>query len=222
MADATAPYCESSDVKALMMMHNQVAGADFPASGVPPIKSGVESLINMVASRIDMAYASVGYVIPFTAISGETWSDHQTSFLQYFNAMGVAAMFVGTPDTPQIAAMRPGRFNQSQYQMEWNGLINGVKAIGKRNLQDAMVLVRAQTRTGSPAEWMLAEPYPPLSNFLEGYYDPMRTDMLREFVDRWRTYYSYMKSLEVPVSSDPTSVHWLYWWHYRLGNTYVD
>jgi hypothetical protein len=217
---ATAPYCVSSDVKSLLLFIGDVGATDFPSSGIPPFDTHIDTMIDMAASRIDMAYHSVGYTIPFEARSGETWNSHQTSFLQYFNAIGVAAMFASPADSPQIAAMRSSKLERSQYGQEWDDLLNGVKAIGRRDASEAIALLRAAARAGSPADYMLSAVRPPLSSLLEGYHDPRKTDLLRDFTNRYRQYFKYMKSQKLPVSSDPTSVHWLYWWHYRLGYTY--
>lgn len=220
MADATAPYCTSTDVRVLLIFISQIGATDFPTTGIPPVRGDISTMISQAASRIDQAYASVGYVVPFSAISGETWPSYQDGFLSYFNAIGVAAMFASPASSPQIADMRASRRDRSQYGSEWDDLLEGIKAIGRREEGSATSLIRAQTRIGSSAEWMLATPYPPLSDFLEGYRDPESTDLMREFTDRYRTYYAYVKSLELSPEVDPLSPEHLYWWHYRLGYTY--
>lgn len=219
MADATAPYCTTANVKALLPFLDKIGSATFSAT-VPPTDPQVTFWVNQAASRIDQAYASAGYVIPFSAIAGETWPTHQTSFLTYFNAVGVAAMLASPASSPQIADMRSSRRDRSQYGQEWDDLLNGVKAIARRQEGETLTLLRAQARTGSAAEYMLATPYPPLSDFLEGYRNPMDTDLMREFTERYRKYYRYVKSLEVSPDVDPLSVEWLYWWHSRLGGIY--
>ena len=220
MADATAPYCSSTDVKVLLMFFGEIGAADFPAAGTPPLQSHIDTLISQTASRIDQNYASVGYVIPFSAKTGETWTSYQDGVLSYFNAVGVAAMFASPTSSPQVADMRASRRDRSQYGSEWEDLLEGIRAIGRREEGAASSLIRAQTRVGSSAEWMLATPVPPLSDFLEGYQSPENTDLMREFTDRYRTYFKFIKSQELSPEADPLSVEHLWWWHFRLGNTY--
>ena len=220
MTDATAPYCTSTDVKVLLMFVGQIGATDFRTSGVPPVRGDISAMIDMAASRIDQHYASVGYVVPFSAKTGETWPSYQDGFLSYFNAVGVAAMFASPASSPQIADMRASRRDRSQYGGEWDDLLEGVKAIGRREEGAATSLMRAQTRIGSSAEWMLATPVPPLSDFLEGYQSPENTDLMREFTGRYREYFKFIKSQELSPEVDPLSVEHLWWWHFRLGNTY--
>jgi hypothetical protein len=220
MADATAPYCSSTDVKVLLMFFQEIGAADFPVAGNPPLKSQIDTLIAQTASRIDQTYASVGYVIPFSAKAGETWPTYQDGFLSYFNAVGVAAMFASPASSPQIADMRASRRDRSQYGSEWEDLLEGIRSIGRREEGSALSLIRAQTRVGTAAEWMLATPYPPLSDFLEGYQSPENTDLMREFTGRYREYFKFIKSQELSPEIDPLSVEHLWWWHFRLGYTF--
>lgn len=216
----SAPYCLSADVRAMLLFLGTIGSADFPTSGTAPIKSQVETLINQIASRIDMAYASVGYSIPFAAISGETWGSFQTSFLGYFNAIGVAALFATPANAPRVADMRARGGSGNRYLDEWEALIGSVRAIGRREEGEALVLLRASTRVGSAAEYLLSTPYPPLSDYLEGYRDPTLSDGLRDFTNRYREYHHYNRSQEESFASNPTSPEWLGWWHYRMGWTY--
>ncbi len=216
----TAPYCLSTDVHDFMLFQGVVGLSDFPSTGTPPVRKDITALVAKVASRIDMAYASVGYYVPFEVYSAETWPTHQTAFLGYLNAIGVAALFAVPANSPQIAGMRTGSRRGSGFLEEWTTLIDAIKAIGRRDESGAQSLMRAKCRAGTGANWMLGSPYPPLSDFLEGYRDPTRDDMLRDFTLRYKAFFAYNQGLQQPIGSDPTTPEWMSWWHYRHGGVY--
>jgi hypothetical protein len=216
-----APYCDPQDIYQLRILMDDPSLPDFRPDGSPP-KSKVDGLINIVASRIDQAYASVGYYIPFEEISSSSdpWSSSQTVFLSYFNSIGVAAMLGGNVSTPRIsgpADRREGGGNW--FQEEWRSLIGDIIGIGERR-ENILGLLRARARAGSPASDMLSRKYPILSDALEGYRDPTKSDLMRDFTNRYREYFAYNKSLQSGIYEDATTPEWMSYWHYRMGLTY--
>lgn len=216
----TAPYCDSGDVYLMRAYMRDPGATDFPVDGVPN-RTLVDYWVTQCASRIDMKYASIGYEIPLTARSGETWPTHQTNFLKYFNAIGVAAMIGGDATTPPVIAFVGGRrVERSFYEYEWMQLMAGFEQIKGHQVGD--VLVRASTRAGTPADYMLTDASPPLTDFLEGYDDPTRWDSLRDFTKRHKYYVDKLLENNKPSTTVPASWEWLYMLHYRLGLTYDE
>lgn len=216
-----APYCESQDVYSLRVLMDDPSSPDFRSGGVPN-KGKVDLLVSTVASRIDMAYASVGYYIPFERISAsDPWTSSQTVFLSYFNAVGVAASLGSKGTAPRIAAPNMRREGTGNwFHDEWNALIQDVRGIGERR-ENILGLLRARTRAGTPASDLLARKYPILSDALEGYRDPSRDDLLRNFTKRYREFYAYNRSLQSQIDQDPDTPRWMSYWHYRMGLTYA-
>lgn len=214
----TAPYCTSSDVYLMTIWAQNPAASDFSES-TKPRKSVVEYWITQIASQIDMAYASVGYSVPFTAMTGEDWPTHQTTFLKYFNAIGVASMTGGDASSPPVINFVQGRrIERSFYEIEWMRLYEGVQGIGRKAV-DNLVLLRAATRAGSSADHMLTDAMPPLSDWLQGYTDPTKFDTLRDFTNRMQRWFSaeiYEQGLDPSWENRYTPDH-LYLLQYRLG-----
>ena len=214
----SAPYCDSGDVYLMTIFAQNKAASDFTES-TQPRKTIVEYWIDHIASQIDMAYASVGYDIPFAAITGEDWPTHQTTFLKYFNSVGVASMTSGAASSPPVVNFIQGRrVERSFYEVEWSRLIEGVKALGQKVVEN-LVLLRASTRAGSSADHMLTDSMPPLSDFLQGYTDPTLFDTLRDFTNRMQTWYTaevYEQGME-PSWENRYSPDHLYLLQYRLG-----
>lgn len=184
-----------------------------------PKRSVVDYWITTCASRMDMKFASVGYEIPLTARSGETWPTHQTAFLKYMNAIGVASFMGADASTPPIVAFVGGnRVERSFYEYEWTQLMGSFDLIKQHQPGDA--LIRASTRAGTPADYLLTDASPPLTDFLEGYNDPTRWEPLRDFTTRHKYYAAELLKDNAPSTATPGSWEWLYWLHYRMGLTY--
>lgn len=213
----TSPYCTSQEVAYFTAFMRGQAASDYDAASQPS-KTVVDFVINTIASKIDNAYASVGYYIPFENKSGESWPSYQTEFLKYFNVVGVAMMMGG--NVPSPPAIGPGRSRSkgSIFADEWSELIAQVKAIGDHQNFNMVTtaLLRARVRPSTGADWRLSSVAGPTSDFLEGYYDPTRFDMLRDYTRRMRDFYKDMQYV-APESPD-------YMWivHDRLGHTYAS
>jgi hypothetical protein len=181
----------------------------------------VDYWIVQCASRIDMKFAGIGYEIPLTARSGESWPTHQTAFLKYLNAIGVSAMLGADATTPPVVTFVGGRrVERSFYEYEWMQLLAGFDQIKQHQPGD--VLIRASTRAGTPADYLLTEVSPPLTDFLEGYDDPTRWEPLRDFTNRHKYYVAELLKDKAPSTATPGSWEWLYLLHNRLGLTYAE
>lgn len=215
----SAPYCTSSDVYLMRIYAHDPGSTDYTEEGTPR-KTVVEYWITQMASQIDMAYASAGYEIPFTARSGEDWPTFQTTFLKYFNAVGVASMTGADASSPPIVQIIQGRrVERSFFEVEWSRMIGGTQGIA-RNERDNTVLLRAAARVGTPADYMLGDVSPPLMDHLEGYDDPTKYDLLRDFTRRNQNYFNAMNLNNQPTSINAGSLDYLYLLHKRMGYTY--
>jgi len=208
---ATAPYCDSAYVAFLLSFLRGGKGQDFsPVSS--PTDSIIDTLVASVAGRIDIAYMSAGYRIPFAAKTGETWPTSQTQFLQHLNGVGTAAFMGG--NVVGAPATGPGRSRSSGsiYGDEWKRLINAITDLGKGVRSEA--LLRADTFNGTPAERLLSVPGPATTDFLEGYYDPTRYDLFHAFTTRMKDFYQDMSEIA------PESPDYLWLAHQNMGFTY--
>lgn len=214
----SAPYCTSGDVYLMRLYLQDPERTDFAPDAVPR-PSVVETWIANIASQIDMQYAASGYEIPLTEISGEDWPTHQTTFLKYFNAVGVAALMGGDSSTPPIVQFVGGRrTDRSFYEYEWMRLISAIQELRQHNRTEA--LLRASTLVGTPADYLLSDPGPPLTDWLEGYDDPTAHDTLRTFTKRHQLYSESLTRYDQPTIGNEGSLDYLYLLHWRLGFTY--
>jgi hypothetical protein len=217
MTTHAAPYCTTGDVylmRLFMMDPNEV---DFQA-GDTPSPATVTFWVNQIASRIDAAYHSAGYVVPFESFGTETWPTWQTTFLRHFNAVGVAALIGGDASHPRVTEFVQGeRGTRSFYESEWTTLIEGVIAIGQGRVRESMVAIRAEVYAGSPAQVVLREPMPPLVAFTETYSDPRKFDNLREYTRRHDYYAQAMNLYNEPTVSNEASWDFLWLLRYRMG-----
>ena len=215
----SAPYCTSSDVYLMRIYAHDPGSTDYTEEGTPR-KTIIEYWITQMASQIDMAYASAGYEIPFTAISGEDWPTFQTTFLKYFNAVGVASMTGASASSPPVVQIIQGqRVERSFFEVEWSRLVGGAQGIA-RHERDNTVLVRAAARVGTPADYMLSDAAPPLTDYLEGYNDPTRHDLLRDFTMRHQNYFAAANLYNQPTALNAASLDYLSLLHQRMGYTY--
>lgn len=214
----TAPYCTSGDVYLMRHYVEDPGMSDYNLEG-PPRKDVVEYWISQIASQIDMAYASVGYEIPLSAISGEDWPAHQTTFLKYFNAIGVASIIGGDASMPPVVQFVNGRrVSRSFYEYEWTRMVEGARGIARYQPSDT--LIRAATRVGTAADKLLGDAYAPMTDYLEGYVDPTAMDTLRNFTNRWQGYMEMQTEYNLPSATNRDSIDYLYYLHNRLGLTY--
>ena len=217
MAAPSAPYCTSSDVYVMRHLMIDPSRTDYTSQDTPP-KTTIETWIEQIAAQIDMMYSVAGYTVPFEEESSGSWPSYQTTFLKYFNAVGVAAMLGSDANTPTVTEFIRGmRVDQSMYLREWNRLSQGVMGLVRGEIDGAVVLRGASVRCGSPAEKATSSPTPPLMDIIMGYYDPTRADMLRDFTKRYQTYWQNLNLYNQPSMSNAWSIEYLLLLKDRLG-----
>lgn len=158
-----SPYTTEEKVSYLLL--NLFKGVP-PSTSSTPTEEVTSRAISWAAAQMEMAYAEVGYVVPFADLGTETWPTHQSVYLDITNALG-AAGFVGGHMLRPAPAIGPGKgqqfanLYQELFEKERQAIIKGK---GKR--------FRAAYYAGTPAEQMLADPEGPRTNFGEQVYDP--------------------------------------------------
>lgn len=165
-------YTTSGNV--ILFTKNYTLGAvDFNKSTFVT-KDNVDKFIAYSAAMIDQRLASAGFVLPLTAISGETYPAHQTAYLDFLNCLGTVNLLL--PSTmPNRAGKQPEDNNFSKlFKTELDKLYDGKKHHAK---------LRAAYYIGTPAEQALSEPLAPMSDFMKGKVDPTKYQTLNQFTD---------------------------------------
>lgn len=173
MAIPKSPYCDTSDVAA--MVSNVLKGASDFSSATQPTKVAVSKFITWVAAEIDMAFARLGFYVPYQAISGEDWPDAQTSILKMMNVFGVAGMIGGPVLKPAPAMGRQTGDSANAYTKTYQNFISSIQT-------DAAGF-RMNYRVGSKAEQFCRTPRGPTTDYLEGYLDPTLFQTVSEYTD---------------------------------------
>ena len=86
MAAPTSPYTTAEAVSYLLI--NLFKGG-VPGPSTTPDATKTAQAISWAAGWLEMSFADVGYIIPFQDLTGETWPDHQTTYLSMINAMSL-------------------------------------------------------------------------------------------------------------------------------------
>lgn len=177
MAAPTSPYCESADVAALLPnLLNQAS--DFSIS-TTPTKTAVENLISKWANRVDLAFAAVGYYVPFQEIDDEDWADWQTGVLLLMNAVAVAGALTGPIMKPAPAIGNRQGSTDNPFTAEFKELVGEIKETG--------LGFRAAARVGTRAEEFISAPIGPMTDYLMGYVDR----------SQWATTGEYTAAVEI-------------------------
>jgi len=171
MAAPASPYCTSAQVAVLVPQLVRNA-ADF-GNDTQPTKAIVTAFIGWKASEINMRFASVGYIVPLQAISGEDWPNDQTNVLALMNAMAVAGMIVGPVIKPAPAMGRDGGIKDNGFIAAYKDFLALIKQNGSG--------FRANYHVGSQAEQFCRYPAGPTTDYLEGYLDPTRFQTTGEY-----------------------------------------
>ena len=201
MGAPTAPYCTSAQVAPLL--HQLTRGAEDFSSESTPVKAAVETLIGMYAGWINMAFAQIGFYIPFQAYGGETWPEHQTDMLALINAFGTAGALQGPVLKPAPAAGGGRSTRQdNQYTALYEEFLRDIKTSG--------LGFRAGHRPGTKAETFILETRGPTTDFLEGYLDPTRYQTLREYT-------TMIQDLRDSYSIPDGGLGWDHLYLHRLG-----
>jgi len=182
MTAPTAPYCLSTDVAALVFQ--MINGASDFSTQTVPTKVSVSKFIGWVASEIDQAFASVGYVVPYQEISGETWPTSQTTMLELMNSFGAAGWVAGPVVKPAPAMGRDSGRSDNFYTAAYKEFLRSIPVNGAG--------FRMSYRAGSKAEQFCRDPRGPTTDHLEGYLDPTRFQSVSEYttmIENLRTAY---------------------------------
>lgn len=176
MTIPSKPYASSSQV-ALLIPNLMNSLTDFDDINTTPKKTAVDQYLVWVANEIDMQFSQAGYIVPFQELSGESWPEHQTYFLELLNALGAAALAGGHTLKP-APALSPGRGNstgniyQDMYNLELRKIWDNTKS---------MIRFRCKTYAGTPAEWSITEPTGPSLDYMVGKMNPEDFLMFQEY-----------------------------------------
>jgi len=174
MAAPATPYSTSAQVG--LLLKTMFLGAN-PSATSPVTTEDFTQLISWVDSVIDSFFRSVGYKVPFVAMSGETWPTSQTVVLSYMSSIGAAAMAGGhiLNPAPAMVPIRSGGGDQHPYTI----------AIDKslQHVLDHGYHFRAQFYLGTKAEKWISEPQGPWTDFMVDRVDPTRYQMVRGYTD---------------------------------------
>jgi hypothetical protein len=160
MAAPTPPFATTEQV-ALFMPSLINSASDFTESSTPK-KSTVESVLALVSSQIEITFGQAGYLVPLTEIDGESWLSSQSSYLQLLTIMGTASMVGGNVLKPAPATTTARVGSGNVFKDFFDAELKKIP----------ISRFRARYYIGTQAEKMLSEPMGPMSDYLEGYYDP--------------------------------------------------
>lgn len=90
MALPIVPYCTSAQVASFLPTLLK-GGSDFTAQTFPT-KTMVDQYISWISAQVNRAFAEAGYVVPLAAVTGESWDNTQTSYVEYVTIMGAAEL----------------------------------------------------------------------------------------------------------------------------------
>lgn len=180
MTAPTSPYTTSAAVAVLLT--TPLSKKSELDNSTTPGKTATDQIISWICSQIDLQFSMAGYVVPFVAISGETWPTSQTTYLQLISTLGAAAMAGGHSLRP-APALAPGRQGgsgnvfQDLYDKELLKIYDSRTGL-------SMARFRASYYPATPAEKSIGTPYGPTTDWMEGYYDPSRYLGNYEIADR--------------------------------------
>jgi hypothetical protein len=187
MAAPTSPYCEPADVAAIVpqLIH---MSSDF-STETNPTRMTVLKFIKWKSSQIDMAFASLGFYVPYEEISGESWPDAQTYMLELMTSFGVAGMIVGPVVKPAPAMGRESGRSENAFTAAYNSFLESipVNAAG----------FRMNYRPATKAEKICRTARGPITDHLLGYIDPTRFQTVDEYtvmIEGLRTLYGIKDS----------------------------
>lgn len=161
MAIPVSPYASSDDVAALVpqLIH---AADDFTAT-TPIALVTVTKFIGWVSAQMDMAFAAVGFVVPYQEISGEDWITAQTHTLELMASFGVAGLLVGPVIKPAPAMGRQSGKSDNSFTASYKMFLESIAMNGAG--------FRMDYHPGSKAEQFCRYPRGPVTDHLLGYID---------------------------------------------------
>lgn len=173
MAVPSAPYCDSVSV-AILVSQLLKGNTDF-STETQPTKRVVNTFITWICAEIDMAFAQLGFYVPYQEISGETWPDSQTNILRMMSSFGVAGTIVGPASKPAPAMGRDGGGSENAYTTTYKNFLSAISTNAAG--------FRMNYRVGSKAEQFCRTPAGPTTDYLEGYLDPTLFQTVEEYTD---------------------------------------
>jgi len=187
VAAPTTPYC--TPALASLLSKNMFRGR-APSSSSPVDPTELGQLITWTDSMLQGDFSTVGYKLPFVALSGETWPTWQTNLLQFMSAIGSMAMATGYILAPAPALVQ-GR--NTGGQNAYAVLIESFR----EQIRDNGLRFRAQYWAGTKAEKNLATIYGPMTDFMKDRYDPTRYELFRAFTERIEGEYADVKAMNI-------------------------
>lgn len=188
-----------------MMVPNLLSGGSDFSTSTMPTKSTAEQVVKWISSQVDMAYGAAGYKIPFVVMTGESWPASQTNYLTLVTCLGTAA-YLGGHFLKPAPAVAPGREGgtgnlfQDLFDRElrkvWDGRYTHLRW-------------RADYYAGTPAEEAVREPGGPVTDFMEGKFDPTRYEGFWDVTETMRQVQMEIKDLEL---------EWDYLYDYKSFN----
>lgn len=194
------PYATSESVA--LFQRNLIDGAtDFSPLTVLP-DSTIDRFIMWVSGAINMKFMGAGYVLPFQVLAGETWPDHQTTFLEMTTCLGVCSLI--SPALKPAPGLGPGiqgnagNIFKNLYDEQLKQVYDGLKT---------HLRFRAAYYRDTAAERVLLEPRGPTSDFLAGQVNPHLNVFFTDFTDM-------LDRVRLTYSKDGNSIKWdwLYDW----------
>lgn len=184
-----------------LFQRNLIDGAtDFSPLTVLP-DSTIDRFILMVSNTLNMKFSSAGYVLPFQVLTGETWPEHQTAWLEMVTCFGVCALI--SPALKPAPGLGPGRTGSA------GNIFNDLFLEHTKQVYDGLkthLRFRAAYYRDTAAERVLLEPRGPTSDFLAGQVNPHLNLFLTDFTDLMeRVRQTYSKDGNVKWD-------WLYSW----------
>jgi len=187
MTAPTSPFSTTKQIAYLLLMlfpNSRYADPQFNNTDTSPSLAVVEQIRTFKSAELMMAFASVGYKIPFVELSGETWPTHQTNFLALVEAMGAAGV-VADAREPAPAMSGEAGPDTNKYTTSFNSWLKTIEKSGAG--------LRADYYSGTKAEkWMLTPRAPTTeytANYPANYADPAKfgllLDNLRHLQDQY-------------------------------------
>lgn len=193
MVAPTTPWCTSADVAAFNAAF-MGGKTDFDTNG--PVKlASVDSMRTLISNHVSMQFQSAGYKIPFQELSGETWLDHQTSYLNLVTVLGISAKLFSSLMNAYPSAVRSGgrlgNILDEQYSLELRKIYNH-----QTNL--SQIRFRAAYWPSTPAEASIKVQFGPISDYARERFDPTRTMGFHDVTELAWGIQKAFKDLRVP------------------------
>lgn len=171
-----APYT-TSEMVALFQRNLIYGQQDFTPFTVIPAAT-VDKFIVWVSGAINQKFSEAGYVLPFSPLSGETWPDHQTAWLEMVTCVGVSSFMspslLPAPGVGPGSSASSGNVFKTMYDEHLKQIYDGTRT---------HLRFRAAYYNDSPAERVLLQPRGPTSNFLAGQVDPTSVMLMTDYTD---------------------------------------